>query len=322
MNQVFTDMPTFRPDTHVLVASLGAQPQVCTAALDILLVEKRVPIGEVVVIHPANPDTDLQQALTLLRREFEGGWYDPRHYSPEGYRCGFTSFPLRYGNTLIDDIVDEASADATLDSMYRLLKALKEQGCHVHFSAGGGRAIMSMQAQYLSSLLFSTTDRLWKLHTPRKLQEQADRGRIMHFSPGDGVSLFPVRFFPLTLMPVAHLPSDSARAQQLRLEVSITRQERVRCQWVIDHCTEAERRVLRAYAEGMSQQQVKGSLIVSENTVRKHTKKLLALARAAWELAPEEPVTYHFLYKAFHVYFEALAGPESDHAVGGNPAQA
>ena len=59
---------------HMLLATLGGQPQVVTFTLDLLLL-RGFPISEVVVIHPQTVQERLQRALACLNAEFVGDCY-------------------------------------------------------------------------------------------------------------------------------------------------------------------------------------------------------------------------------------------------------
>ncbi len=66
-------------DRHILLATLGGQPQVVTFTLDLLL-EKGFPISDVMVIYPQPSQPRLQHSLTCLTREFVGPYKGDRTY--------------------------------------------------------------------------------------------------------------------------------------------------------------------------------------------------------------------------------------------------
>src|SRR6266704_1314608 len=74
--------------THTLLATLGGQPQVVTFTLDLLL-QRHIPIREVIVVHPAS-QPKLQHSIACLSAEFPGDRYkvDGRtiHFSITGGR--------------------------------------------------------------------------------------------------------------------------------------------------------------------------------------------------------------------------------------------
>src|SRR6266702_1996208 len=65
-----SDRSVFLPEhTHILLATLGGQPQVVTFTLDLLL-RDGFPISEVFVILPKASDQRLQHSLACLRKQF------------------------------------------------------------------------------------------------------------------------------------------------------------------------------------------------------------------------------------------------------------
>src|SRR5947207_13667866 len=105
-------MQGYKGHKHVLVATLGGQPQIVTLTLDLLL-KRGTPISEVIVVHPASSPR-VQQSLDRLRAEFAG----------DRYACEGRSLPIHFrqqvlmrydNNVIVEDVVDEATAHGTLD---------------------------------------------------------------------------------------------------------------------------------------------------------------------------------------------------------------
>src|SRR5260370_40840178 len=167
---------------HVVVATLGGQPQVVTLPLDMLL-QKGYPISEVIVGHPRVPSHPrLQRALLCLNAEFSGNYYQA------GQRTiHFHSQVLELDDTPLDDIIDDDHADGTLNTIHRLIGDLKRQGYRIHLSVTGGRRLMSLLAISVASLNFDRHDHIWHIYTPEAVQEQANEGKLMHGSPDAGL---------------------------------------------------------------------------------------------------------------------------------------
>src|SRR5436305_2989929 len=109
--------------SHILVATLGGQPQIVTFTLDLLL-QKGYPIRKVIVVHPrAAAGSRLQSALHRLRTEFDGDYYQAVQPS-----IHFHSHILELNGQPIDDIVDDNHADGTLNTFHQLIGDLKRQG--------------------------------------------------------------------------------------------------------------------------------------------------------------------------------------------------
>ena len=88
---------------HTMLATLGGKPQVVTFTLDLLL-QRNIPISEVIVIHPEASQPRLKHSLNRLNAEFVGDTYrfDDR-------TIHFRSHVLRIDGATIDDIVDDAA---------------------------------------------------------------------------------------------------------------------------------------------------------------------------------------------------------------------
>src|SRR6266700_3406327 len=190
--------------THVLLATLGGQPQVVTFTLDLLL-QRKFPIREVIVIHPALSSHErLQHSIACLRTEFTGNYY-----KRDGHNISFSTHTLKYSEQPIDDIVDEQTADGTLDTMDALIRSLKQQQYIVHFSISGGRRLMSFLSFSAALLTFAPADRPWHLYTPDGVQQQARNGAITHASREDGVRLIEIPFARSAPPILSHLISTS-----------------------------------------------------------------------------------------------------------------
>lgn len=289
------------PDhTHVLLATLGGQPQVVTFTLDLLL-QRKIPIREVIVIHPALISHEkLQHSIACLRTEFTGNYY-----KRDGQNIRFSTHTLKYYEQPVDDIVDEQTADGTLDTMDELIRSLKQQQYIVHFSITGGRRLMSFLSFSAALLNFEPADRLWHIYTPEVFQEQARNGAIMHASLEDNVRLIEIPFARSAQPILSHILSTSntstrtfIRSQNEQRET----EEGKRRKQVKDAASPAEQRVLQAFAQGLHPKEVAVQLNISELTVSSHTNVLLRLCRNAWNIKDKERLDYRFLQIQFANY--------------------
>jgi CRISPR-associated protein Csx14 len=160
---------------HVLIATLGSEPQVVTLVLD-LLQAKGHAIAEVIVVHTGG-DT-VQQALKTLAKEFST-------LKPCRYRLA----PVERDGWTVADFITEADTAALMRTLYRTVLTEKRAGRRVHLSIAGGRKPMAVYGMVVAQLLFDEDDCLWHL-----LSENWRPGdeRIMHVQPGDRISLVPV----------------------------------------------------------------------------------------------------------------------------------
>ena len=279
--------------THVLLATLGGQPQVVTFTLDLLL-QKGFPISEVIVVHPKASQPRLQRSLTRLSNEFVG------NYCNEQRVIHFHSHVLQLDGEPIEDISDDPHADGTLETLHKLIGSLKRQGYHIHLSVTGGRRLMSLLAISVAALNFDRHDHIWHIFTPESVQEQAKDGRLMHVPPEAGVKLIQGQFIALG----AYIYNESFHIAQQEQRAQMDANERACCKQVVQETTPAQRKVLETFAQGLRPQQVAAQLGVELVTVHTHKTVLLRLCRNAWNISNDEHLDYHFLHTKFASYFE------------------
>src|SRR5574340_113683 len=98
------------PTTKTLVTTMGGQAQVVTFALDWLLAQGE-SIDQVIVLHLSPEDPRVNKALSQLAAEFS------RAPQPARLR----TVPLGDRQHALSDIRDEAAAEATWQTVYRLI---------------------------------------------------------------------------------------------------------------------------------------------------------------------------------------------------------
>ncbi|MBN2007626.1 MAG: histidine kinase [Anaerolineae bacterium] len=281
--------------SYVMLATLGGQPQVVTFALDDLL-RQGFRVHEVIVLH-LMPPTDaprVQRAITRLVVEFNGQRY-------AGRPCRLTLLPVQDARRRLDDIYDEASANAAWSSLYTLIAELKMQQRHLHICIAGGRRMLALLAMSAAMLHFDHDDRLWHMFTPPDFLERARDGAIMHAQPGDNVRLIRVPLMPWGaylpgLRQLAQMPPDEGIATQTQQLDGDTRR---RCRAVLDALTPRQRDTLRAFAAGQSPQEVAETMCVTVKTVHAHKTEILDACRNAWEIPEGGRLTYYFLREKF-----------------------
>ncbi|MBV9228006.1 MAG: histidine kinase [Chloroflexi bacterium] len=282
---------------HVLVATLGGQPQVVTFTLDLLLREG-FPIREVIVLHPrAASPSRLYHSLLRLSAEFTGNIYPVAQHP-----IHFHSRVLELDGTSIDDISDDAHADGTLNTIHRLIGDLKRQGYRIHLSVTGGRRLMALLAISVAVFNFDRHDHIWHIYTPESLQEQASEGALMHAPPGAGVTLIKGPF--ITLGAYIYNAGQTFRSAQEEQRMQMEAQDRASCAEVASKATPARIKVLQAFARGLRPQQVADELCIALVTVNTHKTALLNLCHNAWNIPDKERLDYHFLAAKFANYFQ------------------
>lgn len=283
---------------HVLLATLGGQPQVVTFTLDLLL-ERGIPISEVVVIHPAAYPR-LQQSIARLNAEFIGDRYT---FKGKQRTIHFRQQVLRYYGNPINDIIDEQTANGALDSIGELIQELKDRHYTIHFSITGGRRLMTFLSFSAALLYFDQLDQLFHLYTPDEVQERAKKDAIMHITPADGVRLIEVPFaraaHPILSRMLNSGASTAINAQNAQHQA----EERKCCIHVYDKATLRQRDVLRAFAKGLMPQQVAEELHITLATVHNHKSALLDSCHEVWGISLR--LDYHFLRAKFATYFQS-----------------
>jgi len=286
--------------THTMLATLGGQPQVVTFTLDLLL-KNHFPIREVFVIHPKATDPRIQHALDCLRDNF----IDNRYHIDDRtvIECRFSSRVLRLDGTPLEDIVDEASANGAHQTIYGLIRELKQHQHRImHLSATGGRRVMSLLAVAAAQLTFNHMDHIWHIHTSREFRQLANEGAIMHASPEDRVRLIEVPFVPWGYY-FPHLP------QSPDINFPVDPEEQKRSIHVINSLTESQRKTLRAFARGLNRTQVANELSLSIKTIDTHKTAIYEACRQEWS----QPIDTHFLKDHFARYFDKDEYTSSQH---------
>ena len=288
-----------RLDHSTMVVTMGGQPQVVTFALDGLL-EKGKVIKEVIVIHLTPQDSGrTRQALAKLTTEFAENTY-------AGQPCRLRFFPVRHAGGKLEDIRNEAEANAAWLTIYGLIANLKAQGRHLHVCISGGRRILALLAVSTALLHFDHNDHLWHMYTEPDFLERAQEGTIMHTSQEGDVRLIEVPLAPWG----AYFPPLRALAQASPQEVVaaqthwLDEAERRRCRQVVEQLTPRELDTLRAFAAGENPQEVAETMCVTVRTVHAHKTVILAECRNAWEMPEGTRLYYYFLREKFRRYFQ------------------
>ncbi|GCE15837.1 CRISPR-associated ring nuclease [Tengunoibacter tsumagoiensis] len=280
---------------HILLATLGGQPQIVTFTLDLLL--KDFPISHVIVMHPGANSEKMQRSLRQLQAEFVGDIYQATgqtiHYRPH---------VIKMDDEPIGDIIDDEHADATLETIHQLIADLKRQRYHIHISITGGRRMMGMLAACVAAINFDRHDHIWHIYTPDETVAQVKDGARMHVSPEAGVRLIRGPFIALGAY-IAPGQTSFKTAEQEQQE-QIDQQERRRCQSVVDLITPGQLKVLKAFARGLRTSQIARQLSISEATVHSHKHTLFQHCRTIWDLPASDSIDYHFFYQKFGTYFE------------------
>jgi CRISPR-associated protein Csx14 len=287
--------------THTLLATLGGQPQVVTFTLDLLL-QRQIPISEVIVIHPEASEPRLKHSLELLNAEFVGD-----RYCFANRVIRLRPHVLRRDEQPIDDIVDDISANGALDTIHGMIRDLKQQHKCIHLSVSGGRRLMSLLAISAALLNFDHTDHIWHIYTPEAIRKQVNEGALMHIPAISGVNLIEMpfapwgKYFPGLAQQIGNSARDLLQSQVAEMDAL----ERERCDKVVKspETTRRELEALQAFARGLTPQEVADALTISIKTVDTYKTHLLYRCHEAWDIEESKQLNYRFLHQKFAPYF-------------------
>jgi CRISPR-associated protein Csx14 len=179
----------------ILIATLGAEPQVVTLTLDSLLARGE-RIASVIVVHTAPDREPVRSSLRSLHHEFVVE-------RPYGDEILFVPHLLAGASGPLADVVTPSEIDDAFRSLYVLLRQHKQAGRSIHLSIAGGRKTMALFAMAAAQVVFGLEDHVWHLVSDPALVISK---RLHTDRPGD-IILVPV--------PVAYWgrlrPDDSSR---------------------------------------------------------------------------------------------------------------
>ncbi|MBV9690938.1 MAG: hypothetical protein JO202_14665 [Ktedonobacteraceae bacterium] len=282
---------------HTFVATLGGQPQIVTFTLDLLL-KRGIPIYEVIVVHPA-ASPHIQQSLERLNAEFVGDCYT---FEGNSLTIHFHQQVLSQYDSVIDDIVDEATASGALNTIGELIRSLKQQQRIIHFSISGGRRLMTFLSFSAALLYFDTCDELLHLYTPEHVKERVDKTGAMHVAPEDGRRLIEVPFAraaqPFLALMLNRSPADTIQTQREQQKA----EEQRRCQQVVDELKDRDQEILQAIAQGLHPQAVADALHLDRSTVSYYTNRIYRECRNVWNVPEGIRMDYRFIQAKFANY--------------------
>jgi DNA-binding CsgD family transcriptional regulator len=259
----------------VLVATLGAEPQVIPLATALL--HGSEALAAVVVLHTAAHLPPVAAALPALQAAFAAQRAWP---------------PLLLDALPLDDVLSPAELDAFGERLYTQLRRWVTQPARVHLLLAGGRKSMAMVGMSVAQLVLGADDHVWYLHSSDELRRS---GRTA-VAAGEQVTLVSIPLPRLAVAPPAFLAAlqSSTRAGAL---AALEAQQASQVRHFLDHeLTPAEREVaLLAADELLTVEQMAGRLHKSAKTVTNQLNSIYAKLESAFGLSPDVGLKREFL---------------------------
>lgn len=259
------------------ISTLGTEPQVVTATVDLLLAEGGI-IHEVIILHTTSPNSLIDQAVKTLQSTFDKPPYI------EKFSANF--HPLMDDQGLpLSDVASLADAQAAFRFLYRLLKKKKQDDYRIHLAISGGRKTLSLFALTAAQLLFDEDDRLWYLFSTGEFLTS----KRMHPGPADQVTLvnIPVILWSKVSPVIAELRDVDDPFEAVKRVEELQLQEKYDAAriFILGSLTPAERRVVEVLArDGLSDQEIGERLYLSPRTVEQHLRSAYLKAAAHWQV--------------------------------------
>lgn len=270
--------------SSIFLATLGTEPQVVTAAVD-LLQARGERLRQVHVFHTLSNQPALAQARADLQAAFfQAPYLDHLPLLTIPLLDDPNESPSHCGQPLLDIDTPQAGK-AAFQTIYRHLRELKRQGMRLHFCIAGGRKSLALFSMASAQLLFDEDDHLWHLISSGDFLAS----KRLHPLPSDQAHLLPI---PLILWsqisPILtgldqeddpYAAAEKARKLQLNQRMDSARA------FMLGALTPAERRVTECLLRsGGSDQEIAQELNLSPRTVEQHLRAAYTKAALHWDL--------------------------------------
>jgi CRISPR-associated Csx14 family protein len=274
----------------LLIATLGTEAQVVTAALDLLLRQGQL-LSRVEVLHTTAPGSGIEAALNRL--EAEAAFYP--HIAFE-----FIPFVTPAG-ALLADIKTPQDGEDCFRVLYQRVRIARQNLRRVHLLVAGGRKLEAIYGMLTAQLLFDESDRLWYLYSSGNFLTS----KRLHPQTEDEVSLVPIPVILWSRVSPAFdrlRLADEPSAALKEVEALQLHEKMETCRaFVLGSLTPAEERAVRLLVtHGLSDQEIGEQLYLSPRTVEQHLRSAYQKASEHWEL---DSVTRTQLVSLLNLYY-------------------
>ena len=272
-------MPT-PSDTRqtAFIATLGTEPQVVTATLDLLHAGHGLIFDGVVVIHTAR-EGRIADSISTVERELAS-------YKSRGIvkACDLIGLK-RADGTDLSDVNSREDAGIVFTSIYNAVKQQKKQRRIVHLNVAGGRKGMTAFGMAAAQLLFEPGDCMWLLVSstqfqenrslhPRILETPADQSTSAESAVSEDAQLLPVpvlRYSSLPTTVMALLAYDDPMEAIRQQERFVDRQSDAAKTAFLDSLSEKQRDIVEDIARhAMSNKDIARKHHLAEKTVENY----------------------------------------------------
>lgn len=260
----------------VLIATLGAEPQIIPLATALLLV--REPLAAVVVLHTAAHLPPVAASLPAVQAAFaaQGDWP-----------------PLECDALPLDDVLAPADLDLFAERLYQQLRYWATLPARVHLLLAGGRKSMAMVGMSVAQLVLGPDDHVWYLHSDEELRRS---GRTVP-AEGDQVTLVPIPLPRLAVAPPIFLRALRAPTRADALAALDVQQGEQLRHFLDRELTAAERELalLIAGDELLTVAQAARRLHKAPKTVTNQLSSIYSKLESAFGLSPDVGLKREFL---------------------------
>jgi DNA-binding CsgD family transcriptional regulator len=269
----------------VLIATLGAQPQVPPIATQLLL-RDQVPLTTVEVLHTNPTQEPIRSALQELRTTFD--------HSVDWPALTLTEIPC-------NDVLTPHELDTFSTTLFHSLKHWVGLGHQIHLLLAGGRKPMAMIGMSVAQLLLGPQDRVWYLFSDDELRQS---GRVTVRS-NDDVRLIQIPLPQFTSTPALFSrPFQAETPAAARRELAEADAQRRRY-FVEEELTPVERTIAQHLArEILTTDELARRLHKSPKTITNQLNTIYNKLESYFGLQPDKGVKREFLRQLLSAYFD------------------